>query len=221
MDSWFETFCQELVLRDALTGTRQGLVLAREDFGLVLVVEGDWSDVPVPALVQGIAPRWTAMVRTAVMPLVEQDPDTGQAWTAGAAAGYRGRADARDGVVADVLVIDLVDVVRGSGQWVLAHETTDRGISFAEAVRVGECSDAVLSLGGLEPRDPGRIPNADGSGRLLRAEGRLTLDLGGAHLGVRRLVEAGGHGFAYATEPYATTLREAGIAPVELVTLEI
>ncbi|SDB80741.1 hypothetical protein GA0111570_10360 [Raineyella antarctica] len=221
MDSWFETFCQELLIRRAQSGSGQGLVLAREDFGLVLHADGDWSAVPVRALVQGLAPRWVAMFRTAVMPLVEQDPATGLPWEAGEAVGYRARDDAREGVVADVLVIDLLDAARGSGQWVLGYEINDRGVSFAEAIRVGECAEEILALSGLEPRDPGRIPTPDGTGRLSRAQGRLTLDLGGAHLGVRRLVESGGHGFAYASEAYAPTLTESGIAPVELVTLDI
>ncbi|QGF22827.1 hypothetical protein [Raineyella fluvialis] len=221
MDSWFETFCQELVLRRALEASGQALVLAREDFGLVLQVAADWSVVPAPALVEGLGPRWVGLVRAAVMPLVEADPDTGLEWQAGAAAAYRTRPDAAEGVVADVLVVDLTDAARGSGQWVLPFESTDAGVSFAEPVRAGECADGVLALGALDPRDPGRIPAPDGSGMLSRAEGRLTLDLGGAHLGVRRLEEVGGGGFAFATDPYATTLRESGIDPVELVTLEM
>lgn len=221
MDSWFETFCQELVARRALEATGQALVVAREDFGLVLQVADDWTVVPAPALVQGLSPRWVAMIRTAVMPLVEHDPATGMAWADGAVAGYRSREDAAADVVVDVLVVDLVDAARGSGQWVLAYESTERGISFAEALRAGECSEGILALGGLEPRDPGRIPGPDGQGTLSRAQGRLTLDLGGAHLGVRRLVESGGYGFAYATEPYSTTLKGSGIEPVELVTLDI
>lgn len=220
MDSWFETFCQELVLRGWLSDGRQGVVLAREDFGLVLA--GDyWSGVPVPALVEGLAPRWIAMVRAAVMPLVEHDPDTARPWVAGAVAGYRHRDHAGDGVVADVVVIDLVDAVRGNGQWVLAHEASDHGVSFAEAVRAGACTESVLALADIEPRDPGRLPAPNGAGLLPRAEGRLALDLGGARLGVGRMLDAGGRGFAYATEPYATRLAQAGIEPVDLVVLDV
>ena len=221
MDSWFETFCQELVLRDVLAPGDTALVLAREDFGLVLRPGEDWSQVPATALVEGLAPRWTAWVRRAVMPLLERDPATGEEWAAGAAAGYRSRPDAQANVVTDVLVIDLVDQARGGGQWVVPHEVTDRGASFAEAVRAGECAPAVLLLGEREPRDPGRIPAPDGTGNLPRARGRLVLDLGGARLGVERVVNSGGHGFAYASEPYASTLQEAGIAPVELVVLDL
>ncbi len=220
MDSWFETFCQELVIRRALESTGQALVLAREDFGLVLQVASDWSVVPAPALVEGLGPRWIGLVRTAVMPLVEADPATGADWEPGAVAGYQDRPGAAEEVVTDVLVVDLADAARGSGEWVVPYRATESGASFGEPVRAGECADAVLALGELDPRDPGRIPARDGGGLLSRAQGRLTLDLGGAHLGVRRLREAGGDGFAYATDPYATTLREAGIDPVELVTLD-
>lgn len=221
MDSWFETFCQELVIRRSLERTGQALVLAREDFGVVLQVATDWSIVPAAALVEGLGPRWIGLVRAAVMPLVEADPATGEDWEQGAAAAYRARPDAVDGVVTDVLVVDLSDAARGSGQWVLAFQADDSGVSFAEPVRAGECADGVLALGGLDPRDPGRIPAPDGSGPLSRARGRLTLDLGGAHLAVRRVTDAGGDGFAYATEPYATQLKEAGIEPVELITLDV
>lgn len=218
MDSWFETFCQELVLRKVLGAGETVLVLAREDFGLVLGPGADWSRVPATALVEGLAPRWTAWVRRAVMPLLPQDPDTGEEWAEGAAAGYRSRPDAQPEVVTDVLVVDLVDQARGGGQWVLPHEVTDRGASFGEAVRAGECAPGVLLLGESEPRDPGRIPAPEGAGSLPRARGRLVLDIGGARLGVER---SDGHGFAYATEPYATTLEEAGIAPVDMVVLDM
>ncbi|WOQ17629.1 hypothetical protein [Raineyella sp. W15-4] len=221
MDSWFETFCQELVIRRSLERTGQALVLAREDFGVVLQVAADWSVVPAAALAEGLGPRWVGLVRAAVMPLVEADPATGTEWQPGAAAGYRARPDAVEGVVTDVLVVDLTDTARGSGQWVLPYRADDSGVSFAAAVRAGECADGVLALGALDPRDPGRIPAPDGSGLLSRARARLTLDLGGAQLGVQRAVDADGDGFAYATEPYATQLREAGIDPVELVTLDL